>query len=199
MPLLQFFPLLFTQIVTTTGSLNAAGFFSQTHPLCRYPSTNAGRGSNLTEDGHVECDASVMDGDSGAFGAVGAVPGVRNGIQLAALLAKEQMLGTSLLGRIPPMCTLWAKSKGIPLPASIEEADKSGQNDNGKKYKAMLDEAKAMTAHSHIELSSGPRENAAISGSEICPLSMLMYSPVIHVYNDQKFLAPPGLAKGRAA
>lgn len=40
------------------------------------PSTNAGRGSNLTEDGHVECDASIMDGDSGAFGAVGAVPGI---------------------------------------------------------------------------------------------------------------------------
>lgn len=38
------------------------------------PCTNAGRGSNLTEDGRVECDASIMDGDSGAFGAVGAVP-----------------------------------------------------------------------------------------------------------------------------
>lgn len=43
------------------------------------PSTNAGRGSNLTEDGHVEGDASIMDGDSGAFGAVGAVPGINKG------------------------------------------------------------------------------------------------------------------------
>lgn len=33
----------------------------------------------MTEDGHVECDASVMDGDSGAFGAVGAVPGTQFG------------------------------------------------------------------------------------------------------------------------
>ncbi|XP_022897797.1 putative threonine aspartase [Olea europaea var. sylvestris] len=67
------------------------------------PCTNAGRGSNLTEDGHVECDASIMHGDSGAFGAVGAVRGVRNAIQVAALLAKEQFLGSPLLGRITPI------------------------------------------------------------------------------------------------
>lgn len=30
----------------------------------------------MTEDGQVECDASIMDGDTGAFGAVGAVPGL---------------------------------------------------------------------------------------------------------------------------
>lgn len=29
----------------------------------------------MTEDGHVECDASIMHGDTGTFGAVGAVPG----------------------------------------------------------------------------------------------------------------------------
>ncbi|XP_021685169.2 putative threonine aspartase isoform X2 [Hevea brasiliensis] len=124
------------------------------------PSTNAGRGSNLTEDGSVECDASIMDGDSGAFGAVGAMPGVRNAIQIAALLAKEQMIGSSLLGRIPPMflagegAYLWAKSKGIDLPASIAEANKWLVTERAKaqwkKYKAML-----VNATAEIDTSEG--------------------------------------------
>lgn len=75
------------------------------------PCTTAGRGSNLTEDGDVECDASVMDGCSGAFGAVGEV------LRLQLLLVKEQILGSSLLGRIPPMflagdCTCLHKFQG---------------------------------------------------------------------------------------
>ncbi|KAK4849313.1 hypothetical protein QYF36_023458 [Acer negundo] len=116
------------------------------------PSTNAGRGSNLTEEGHVECDASLMDGDSGVFGAVGAVPGVRNAIQIAAVLAKEQKNGSSLLGRIPPMflvgegARVWAKSKGIALPATITEADEWLVTERAKaqwkRYKSMLVDAK---------------------------------------------------------
>lgn len=34
-----------------------------------------GYGSNLTLDGSVECDASIMDGEDDAFGSVGAVSG----------------------------------------------------------------------------------------------------------------------------
>lgn len=37
-----------------------------------------GFGSNLTFDGEVECDASIMDGATGGFGSVGAVEGERS-------------------------------------------------------------------------------------------------------------------------
>ena len=40
------------------------------------PSANAGCCLNLTKDSYVEFDASIMDGDSGAFAAVAAVPGI---------------------------------------------------------------------------------------------------------------------------
>ncbi|GAB2271677.1 hypothetical protein Dimus_006507 [Dionaea muscipula] len=119
------------------------------------PHTNAGRGSNLTEDGHVECDASMMDGESGAFGAVGAIPGVQNPIQVAALLLRGQMMGSSLFGRIPPCflvgegARIWAKSRGISLPESKLEADKwlltEKTVSQWQKYKAMLERAREKT------------------------------------------------------
>ena len=65
--------------------------------------TNAGYGSQLTEEGTVECDASIMDGSDGSFGAVGAAPGLGNPIVVAAQLLRESKLGTLPLGRIRPM------------------------------------------------------------------------------------------------
>ncbi|KAK9144951.1 hypothetical protein Sjap_004854 [Stephania japonica] len=131
------------------------------------PCTNAGRGSNLTIDGCVECDASIMDGPSGVFGAVGAVPGVRNPIQIAATLAKEQMTGPSLLGRIPPFFLVgegaheWAKSRCLVQMGSKEEANEWLVTERAKaqwlKYKAMLDDSKARCESSTMELSSSPQ------------------------------------------
>ncbi|XP_068730065.1 threonine aspartase 1-like [Montipora capricornis] len=66
------------------------------------PCTNAGVGSNLTRSGTVECDASIMDGHSSGFGAVGALKGIRNPIQVACRLMNEEIQGPSMLGLIPP-------------------------------------------------------------------------------------------------
>ncbi|KAJ8540037.1 hypothetical protein K7X08_026426 [Anisodus acutangulus] len=144
------------------------------------PNTNAGRGSNLTEDGHVECDASIIDGDSGAFGAVGAVPGVRNAIEIAALLAKEQISGSSLLGRISPMFLVgegacaWAMSKGVVLTSNITEADEwlvtEKARTQWKRYKAMLDDAKAV--NDDIKMTHATETNA-ISDAESQPSDQL--------------------------
>ncbi|KAI4355029.1 hypothetical protein L6164_003847 [Bauhinia variegata] len=137
------------------------------------PNTNAGRGSNLTEDGSVECDASIMDGKSGAFGAVGAVPGVRNAIQIAALLAKEQMVGSPLLGRIPPIflagegARKWALSKGIALPASTTEANEWLVTERAKgqwtRYKSMIDAAARAKKENSPEAESSVSQSDAIA------------------------------------
>ncbi|KAI8027870.1 putative threonine aspartase [Camellia lanceoleosa] len=59
---------------------------------------------------------------------------------IAALLAKEQMLGSTLLGRIPPIflvgegAHMSAKSKSIPLPASTPEADEWLVTERAKRH-----------------------------------------------------------------
>ncbi|CAL5380991.1 unnamed protein product [Camellia sinensis] len=136
---------------------------------------------NLTEDGHVECDASIMDGDSGAFRAVGVVPGVWNGIQLLLCWPRNKCWGQHCWVEYLPCflvgegACMWAKSKGIPLPASIPEADEWLVTERAKrqweKYKSMLDDAKAMKAEIDGELSSSTRANAALS--EVLPCDHL--------------------------
>ncbi len=53
------------------------------------PRFNAGYGSVLTEAGTVECDASIMEGERLAAGAVGAVRGVPHAITLARRVLED--------------------------------------------------------------------------------------------------------------
>ncbi|XP_028398678.1 threonine aspartase 1-like isoform X2 [Dendronephthya gigantea] len=82
------------------------------------PLTNAGVGSNLNLAGNVECDASIMDGKTSSFGAVGAISGVRNPIVVAKKLAEEQSISYPS-GRVPPMIMCgdgaldWAVKHGV--------------------------------------------------------------------------------------
>ncbi|KIW33297.1 uncharacterized protein PV07_00155 [Cladophialophora immunda] len=81
--------------------------------------TNAGYGSNLTIDGQVECDATVVD-HYGRSGAVGAISQVKNPITVARLVLDESTKPLSLQ-RVPPNllvgagATDFAADMGIPI------------------------------------------------------------------------------------
>ncbi|KAF9051174.1 N-terminal nucleophile aminohydrolase [Hymenopellis radicata] len=66
------------------------------------PCLNAGFGSNLTLEGTVECDASIIDGKAQSFGGVGAVHGIKNPIALARKVL-EHSQSVDPLGRVPPL------------------------------------------------------------------------------------------------
>jgi beta-aspartyl-peptidase (threonine type) len=53
------------------------------------PTFNAGTGSALNADGEVETDASLMEGDKLAAGAVASVKGIKNPIRLARLVMER--------------------------------------------------------------------------------------------------------------
>ncbi|XP_077586056.1 threonine aspartase 1 [Stigmatopora nigra] len=94
------------------------------------PFTNAGMGSNLNLSGEIECDASIMEGKSLHYGAVGAISGIKNPVLVAKRLLSEAQKGKLSAGRIPP-CFLvgrgahdWAISHDVPPCPSEKMATK---------------------------------------------------------------------------
>jgi L-asparaginase / beta-aspartyl-peptidase len=76
-----------------------------------HPRFNAGHGSALTDEGTVECDASIMDGDTLQAGAVGAVSGVRSAISLAHRILED---GRHIL-LVGQGAMAFAREQGLPL------------------------------------------------------------------------------------
>ncbi|KAJ1568204.1 taspase, threonine aspartase, 1 [Nowakowskiella sp. JEL0078] len=73
------------------------------------PLSNSGYGSNLSLDGNVECDASIMDGKDGTFGGVTGLTRYKNPIDIAACVCTLEKNGRDSgrrelsLGRVAPM------------------------------------------------------------------------------------------------
>lgn len=106
--------------------------------------TNAGYGSNLTESGTVEMDAGIMDGNSLLFGAVGAMPGIKNPIYVAKLLVEEQQKGLLPLGRVPPGFLVGEGARSWAVRHGVQQVDSESlisekANKLYKHYKKKLD------------------------------------------------------------
>lgn len=76
------------------------------------PLFNAGFGSSLNEDGEIEVDALIMDGQDLAVGAVAAVPRVRHPVTLARLVMTD-CPHDMLAGR---GAELFARQRGLVVP-----------------------------------------------------------------------------------
>lgn len=90
------------------------------------PCSNAGYGSNLNTEGYVECDASLMDGDSLLFGCVGALSNIKNPIEVANHIVNRQKLPNPL-GLIAPNLLVGEGARKFALEKGCEAFDlKSG-------------------------------------------------------------------------
>lgn len=116
--------------------------------------TNAGYGSNLTESGTVEMDAGIMDGNTLLFGAVGAMPGIKNPILVAKLLVQEQQKGLLPLGRVPPGFLVGEGARDWAVRHGVESVNSESLiSDKARKlyrhYKKKLDAFRQTIGNSH--------------------------------------------------
>lgn len=83
--------------------------------------TNAGYGSNLSANGTVECDATIVD-HFGRSGACGAVPNIKNPISLAKLVL-DASLKPLTLRRVPPNILVGEGAKKFALEHGMSLAN----------------------------------------------------------------------------
>uniref|UniRef100_A0A4W6C498 Threonine aspartase 1 n=1 Tax=Lates calcarifer TaxID=8187 RepID=A0A4W6C498_LATCA len=134
------------------------------------PFTNAGMGSNLNLSGEIECDASIMDGKSLHYGAVGSISGIKNPVLVANRLLSEAQKGKLSAGRIPP-CFLvgrgahdWAVSHGIPPCLSEKMATKFSLSAYKRNKRKMELAEKMDTGHNQTKKRRQSSENENGSG-----------------------------------
>ncbi len=90
-------------------------------------------------------DAGIMDGSNLLFGAVGAMPGIRNPVEVARLLVREQTKGLLPLGRVPPIFMVgegardWAVRHGMATVKDDSELISEKANKLFRHYKKKLD------------------------------------------------------------
>ncbi|EDV20246.1 uncharacterized protein TRIADDRAFT_61236 [Trichoplax adhaerens] len=82
---------------------------------------NAGVGSALNSDGAVQCDASIMDGQSLAFGAVGCVSGIPNPTQVAFEILRNSN-NRHRLGLISPLLLTGDGARDFAIKNGIHNA-----------------------------------------------------------------------------
>ncbi len=81
------------------------------------PLFNAGYGSVLNLAGEVEMDAAIMDGQSGAFGGVGAIQKVANPVSVARKVLEE----TAHVLLVGAGAAAFARSQGFPEADCVSE------------------------------------------------------------------------------
>lgn len=130
--------------VLKSGGTALEGVKSALTVLENNPLTNAAYGSNLTCDGTVECDASVMDGKTLTFGGCGAIKKVKNPIELAYKICTNQWEQLPL-GLVPPSLLVgngglkYARKNGLKIINSKRLISSKALRQY-EKYKKLLDD-----------------------------------------------------------
>ncbi|KAL6906632.1 nucleophile aminohydrolase [Trichoderma evansii] len=135
--------------------------------------TNAGYGSNLSIDGTVECDATIVD-HLGRSGACGAVPNVKNPISLAKLILDTSNKPLSLR-RVPPNALVgegarnFAEEHGMATYGNEYLVSRNSRDrflkwqEDLKRAEINPKDAKASSAFNNINIGNAPYQYDAVT------------------------------------